>query len=365
MADQDINRSESATPHKLLDARKRGQVAKSTDIVAALVFAAAATYLATQGWQLTRDIFRFNQLLLSQAGRIDGNLSAMTALIAFAIKGTLAALAPFFITLMLAAIIANLVQTGPVFSLHPLSADFKRLNPVSGLQKIFSTRTLFELLRACLKLLLLGLVAYAALKSLMPQFFQLAGLSALGTVRTLLDDLASLGLKLAAMLVLIALIDVIYTRRAFANKMRMSKREVRDEFKQREGDPRIRARLRELQREMRKRGAALVKTRNADVVITNPTHVAVALRYQHGEMNSPQIIAKGAGMLAAVMRKIAARHHIPVIQNRLLARQLFQQVEVEQHVPTALYADVARIIVWVFAMREARQRSAKSTSGVH
>ena len=363
MADQDLNRNETATPHKLLDARKRGEVAKSTDMVAALVFAAAVTYVAAQGWQMTREIFRFNQLLLSQAGRLDGNLTAMTALTGFAIKGTLATLAPFFITLMLAAIIGNLVQTGPVLSLHPLSPDFNRLNPVKGIQKIFSARTLFELLRALLKLMCLGLVAYYALKSLLSQFISLPGLSTLGTLRALIDDLASLGLKMAAMLGVIALIDVIYMRRAFAKKMRMSQREVRDEFKQREGDPRIRTRLRELQRDMRKRSAALIKTRNADVIITNPTHVAVALRYQHDEMASPQVIAKGAGMLAAVMRRIAARHHIPVIQNRLLARQLFRHVDVEQHVPTALYADVARIIVWVVAMREARQRSAMPMAG--
>lgn len=358
MAEQDLNRPESATPHKLLEARKRGQVARSTDFVAALVFAAAMTYFAAQGWTVTHDLFRLMRALLGRAGHLDASIAAIMPLIADAIKTSLMALVPFFIVLMLAAIVGNLVQTGPVLSLHPLSPDFNRLNPINGFRKIFSLRSLFESMRACLKLLLLGLVAFQALNRLSPQFFHVSTLSAYGHVQFLLGEGASLGLKMAAMLGLIALIDIVYVRREFAKKMSMSKREIRDEFRQREGDPRIRARLRELQREMRKRSAALVQTRHADVVITNPTHVAVALRYQHGEMQSPQIIAKGAGVLAAVMRKIAARHQIPVIQNPPLARQLFRQVGVEQHVPMQMYAEVARIIVWVFAMRQARERAA-------
>lgn len=360
MAEQDLDRSESATPHKLLDARKRGEVAKSTDLVAAVVFAAAVTYLATQAWTLTRALSRCMQMLLGRAGHIDASLAVTMSLIVEATKAIAAVLAPFFIVLMLAAILGNVLQTGPVLSLRPLQPDFQRLNPVAGLRRMASPRSLFESLRACLKLLLLGLVAYQALCSLVPSFLHVSTLSAFAYFQAMIADTAALGLKMAAMLVVIALIDLVYVRRQFARKMRMSRREIRDEFRQREGEPRIRARLRELQREMRKRSAALARTRHADVVITNPTHVAVALRYQHGEMASPQLIAKGAGTLASVMRKIAHRHQIPVIQNPPLARALFRQVGVEQHVPMQMYAELARIIVWVFAMRQARQRATGS-----
>ena len=145
--------------------------------------------------------------------------------------------------------------------------------------------------------------------------------------------------------------------------MRISHRELKDELKHREGDPRIRARLRELRRELLKRSMALRNTRNADVVITNPTHVAVALRYVHGEMASPQLLAKGAGAVATAIRRIAARHGIPVVQNPSLARKLFHELAVDQAVPPALYAPVARILVWVFAMRDARERRASPPRG--
>jgi flagellar biosynthetic protein FlhB len=182
-------------------------------------------------------------------------------------------------------------------------------------------------------------------------------------VRTLLDDLASLGLKIALILWLVAALDALYTRREFATQMRMSHRELRDEVKHREGDPRIRARLRELRRELLKRSLALRATRKADVLVTNPTHLAVALRYAHGEMESPRLLAKGAGRLAAGMRRVAARHAIPVVQNAPVARALFRDVAVDGAVPPELYGPVARILVWVFAMRDARRGGAAAARG--
>ena len=134
----------------------------------------------------------------------------------------------------------------------------------------------------------------------------------------------------------------------------MSKRELKDEVKHREGDPRIRSRLRELRREMLKRSMALSKTGSADVLITNPTHFAVALRYRHGEMAAPQLLSKGAGGMAAAMRRIAAAKRIPVVQNRTVARAIYFGMDIDQDVPPALYADVARIMVWILAMRRAR-----------
>jgi flagellar biosynthesis protein FlhB len=175
-----------------------------------------------------------------------------------------------------------------------------------------------------------------------------------GLMRALLDELSSLGLKLALVLWLIALLDLFYIRRSFAKKMRMSSTEFKDEIKQRDGDPRIRSRLRELRREMRKRTGALGNTRKADVLITNPTHVAVALRYEHGKMAAPELVAKGAGVLAAAMRAIAARHGIPVVQSPSLARRLFRELDVERPLPPQYFAEVARIVVWVLAMKRAR-----------
>ena len=351
---QDLDRSEAATPHKLAQARKRGQVAKSADVVAATVFTAAVTWLYAEGWDAARGLFALDRSLFAVAGRLDAGPGPLVALVSHSLLGTAAALAPFFATIMLAAIVANVLQTGPVLSSDPVKPDFDRINAMSGLRRIFSGRTLFEAVRSCLKLAVLALVAYHGLAALAARFLQLSGMTAADYVRVLLADTAALGFEMAAALCFIALLDAVYTRREFAGKMRMSKRELRDEHKEREGDPRVRSRMRELQREMRKRSASISRTKDSDVVITNPTHLAVALRYRHGEMDSPLVVAKGAGALAALMRSIAARHGIPVVQNRGLARELFHRVDVERHVPARLYAEVARIIVWVFAMRQAR-----------
>lgn len=360
MAEQDLDRNTAATPYKLQKAKERGEVAKSADVVSAVVFGVAVVYLTWQGWDAMRDQFRFDQALLIRASQ--ANAASLWPLVAASIVETFSWLAPFFASIMLAAIVANVAQTGPVLSLDPVTADFDRLNPINGFKKVFSMRTLFDLARACTKLVLLLGVSYLALRALAPQFYNLSNLSALGQLKTLLDDVSSLGLKMLMILGVIALVDLIFTQREFAKKMRMSKRELTDETKNRDGDPRVRARMRELRRELRKRSQSLSQTKNADVLLTNPTHVAVALRYEHGKMVSPQVLAKGSGFLAAAMRQIAARHGIPVVQSPLLARRLYKELDVQHHVPEHMFAEVARIIVWVFAMRDKQAAGRRSAA---
>jgi flagellar biosynthesis protein FlhB len=358
MAEQDLDRNEAATPYKLQNAKDKGQVGKSTEVATALVFTVAVVYLYWKGWDGLLAQFQYDRALLSHAARVEGSAANLWHLVGGMIRDAGLMLAPFFATLMVAAVVGNLAQTGPVLSMEPVKPDFDRVNPINGFKKLFSMRTLFDAARAIVKLVLLGLVVYYALKSLAAHFFHLAALPPAGLARTIVEDAAGTGLKIAMMLCLIAAVDYGYTRREFSKKMRMSRRELKDENKHREGDPRIRARLRELRREALKRSMAVSQTRTADVVLTNPTHFAVALRYVHGEMQSPQLVAKGAGSLAASMRDIAARHRIPVVQNPPLARALYHNLELDQYVPPTFYAQVARILVWVFAMRQARHANA-------
>ncbi|HEY8358577.1 MAG TPA: EscU/YscU/HrcU family type III secretion system export apparatus switch protein [Ramlibacter sp.] len=354
MADQDIDRSEAATPFKLQKAQERGQTARSADLVAAAVFAAGMVFLAWQGWQATGALLRVCRFALEQAAAgLDA--AALWPLIASLVVETGGVLLPFLLLLPVAAALASLAQTGPVLAFEPLKADFERLSPATGLKRVFSLRTLFDAARACVKLVVLGTAAWLALRSLLPQFHAVASQSPLNFLQLLIEDTGDLGLKMALALGLVACIDVLFTQREFGQKMRMSRRELKDEFKNREGDPRIRSRLRELRREMLKRSLALRNTRDADVVLTNPTHYAVALRYVHGEMEAPKVIAKGAGQLAAAMREIASRHRVAVVQNAPLARRLFREADIDQYIPVALHPEVAKIIVWVFAMREQRR----------
>jgi flagellar biosynthetic protein FlhB len=359
-SDSELDRNEAATPHKLDEARKRGQVSKSADVVSWLVFGAAMAYLSAQGWKTLQDLFGLGGSLLVMAGRTDNGPQSLLFMALHAMRSGLMALLPLLLLLMLAALLGNLGQTGAVWSWHPVKPDWERINPATGFKRVFSMRTLFDAARACIKLLLLSLVAWFALKALLPTFGQLAGVTPWHYVRLVLASITSLGFKFALALGIIAAIDFAWTQREFGKKMRMSRREVKDEVKGREGDPRIRSRLRELRREMLKRTMALKRTADADVLITNPTHIAVALRYEHGRMEAPVVLAKGAGAMAAAMRKLAARHHVPVVTNRKLARALFKQAEPDQTVPETLYADVARLMVWVMSMREARTAGASA-----
>ncbi|HSW16097.1 MAG TPA: EscU/YscU/HrcU family type III secretion system export apparatus switch protein [Ramlibacter sp.] len=360
MEGQDLDRSEAATPHRLQKAHERGQTARSADLVSAAVFGVAMVYLAWHGWEMAGQVMRMSRAaLLHAAAHAPASAgAAWWPLVTRLVTEAGAVVLPFMLALMAAAVLGTVLHTGVVFSFDPLKPDLQRINPATGLKRLLSGRTLFDALRACVKLAVLALAAWFALKSLLPQFHALAAMAPRALLRTAIDDVAGLGLKISLALGLIALVDVIYTRREFGRKLRMSRRELKDEIKHREGDPRIRARLRELRREARSRSLALRNTRSADVLLTNPTHYAVALRYVHGEMQAPQLVAKGAGQLAAAMREIAWRHQIAVVRNPALTRRMFRGIGLDEPVPPSFHAEVARIIVWVFAMREMRGRAA-------
>lgn len=355
MAEQDLDRNEAATPYKLEKAKEKGQVARSAEPAGALVLAVAVLYLNSKGFEGLMAHFFAGGNLLSKAGRLDGSAGSLWSLIASAVSETAFALVPLFAAMMIAAIVANVVQTGGVFSLEPIKPDFERLNPASGAKRIFSTRSMFDTGRALVKLVVLCLFTYYALLRLTPQFYHLASLPPLNLLRAMIDDVASVGLQLVLALGLIALADWMFSRREFAKKMRMSRKEMTDEHKNREGDPRIRARVRQLRREMLKRSKALQRTRSADVLITNPTHYAIALRYEHGSMDAPVLLAKGAGTMAHAMRGIASMYGIPVVQNAPLARELFKLMQIDQQVPAEHFSQVARIMVWVLARRSTLQ----------
>lgn len=359
----DLDRSEAATPHKLSEARKRGQVPKSADLVSAIVFTSAAAYLYAQGRATFDELLHLDRhLLVLSAG---GSRNPTTPwwlwdLVEHSVRSAAFLLLPSLATIVMAAILANLAQTGPVLSLHPVKPDWQRINPRTGLRRVFSPRTLFDGMRALIKLAVLVTVIYHAVLALAPQFSQITGLTPLAHTRVLLSDLMSVAMKIALALCLIALFDLGYTRREYTKNMRMSRRELKDEFKNREGDPRIRSRLRELRREMLKRSLSVRRTAQADVVITNPTHVAVALRYSHGQMGAPVVLSKGVGGVAAVMRLIAVRHHIPVVRSPVLARALHAGTNVDHQIPQEFFADTARIMVWVLAMRASRRPAKQS-----
>lgn len=362
MAEQDLDRNEAATPFKLQRARERGAVPKSPDVNAFGILAVAT--VACFAWlpHAARELAGLMGQLLGMLGSDLGNSAIANALFAASLASATRLLAPFFFGLVCVAILVNFIQSGPVFSAEPLKPDFARLNPAQGFKKLFSIRVIYDAFKSLLKLLLLGGVFAAALAALLPG---MPGLSLVGA-KAYLPLLSEMGgglmSKLLAVLLVLAGIDFVYVRREYAKRMRMSRREIKDEYKQREGDPRIRQRIRELRVQMLKRSQAMRQVPHADVLITNPTRIAVALSYEHGASLAPKVVAKGAGGLARKMRDVAYRHRVPIVQSPPLARALYREADDGGFVPEKWYPQVAKILVWVLAARRGRPASTEASA---
>jgi flagellar biosynthesis protein FlhB len=287
MAEQDFDLTEAATPYKLEEARKRGTVAKSADLTAAVILIAMVSVLYASGWDGIRQSVRLEQAILARASHLEWSADGIAIWIGQLFLNALHILSPLFLTLVIAAILANFFQTGPVFSATPLSPDLSRISPSTGFKRLFSFRTIYETIKSLLKLIILGMVGYLAIRELITPLIGLTSIEPKGYLKILVDRTGSVLVKLVLALFIIAIIDFAYTRWEFAKRMRMSRRDVKDESKQREGDPRIRSRIRELRKEMLKRSKAMGNLPSADVLITNPTRLAVALRYQHGAAGAP------------------------------------------------------------------------------
>ena len=352
MAEQEQDRSESATPFKLQEARRRGQVPKSLELNSLFAVLGLLLVMAVWGRDMLHDQMRLDALVFGQAHQLDFEFSQVMRWLAELFLRTLYGLAPLLVAVVVSAVAANLLQTGPVFTTFPLEPDADRINPVAGFKRLFNWRMLFELLKNLVKLVFFTVALWVILRDLMMPLFGLLQIAPRAYLDLSYTHALGIVFKLAMVLVAIAIADLIYTRWHFADNQKMSRREVREEVKHREGDPRIRARMRELRKETLARSQALRRLPEADVLITNPTHLAVALLYRQETMAAPLLIAKGAGEMAEQMKAMARRHRVPIVENRTLARALFAGAAVDQKIPDAFFAPVARLLVWVYAMRD-------------
>ncbi|HYD79879.1 MAG TPA: flagellar biosynthesis protein FlhB [Paucimonas sp.] len=358
MAEQDQERNEAATPYKLKEAQKRGQTAKSQEATFVAVLAAFVGVVFAAGPSIAQRELTVMQALFTQAGRADWTANGTFDWLLGVVRESLLILGPVLFAVAAAAILVNFIQVGPIFSFKPVTPDWERLNPAAGFKRLFSIRMVYEAFKGLLKLAIVSCVLWFALKHLLPGLLSLTYIDPRGHAQLVMGDVGPLLFKLLMVLLVIAAIDFSYTRWDFAKKMRMSRREITDEHKQREGDPRIRSRLRQLRIEMLKQSRAMQKLPEADVLLTNPTHLAIAISYKHGQMPAPKMLAKGAGEAAAKMREAARRHRIPIVENRPLARELYKRLDSDEYVPEDLYPQVAKILIWVYAMREARAQGA-------
>ncbi len=351
MADEDQDRSEAATPFKLDEARRRGVVAKSPEVNTAAAMLSGLLAIAAFGPWISHRLLSIAQGVFAAADHPAIDPAHLQAWLGGIGRQVLFALSPLFALVVCAGVVANILQSGPVFSAEPLKPDFDRLNPASGFKRLFSAQALFNAIKTLLKFLIFITIGYLFLHALI---HQLPGLYR----RALSGDVDFFGASIRHFLsylvvgaIVVAVADLIFTRWEFARRMRMSRREFKDEVRRREGDPNVRRRRREVQRELRRRAASVGKVKGADFVVTNPQHIAVALKYRRGRAVAPEVIAKGAGDLAAQIRAVAFRYRVPVVPNPPLARALYRDVRIGRPIPERYYGAVAEILRWVYQVR--------------
>ena len=349
-------KSEEPTAKKLDDARKEGQVAKSQEIATA--FSLLAFFLLLRfgygflGENFENIFLRVYNSIPNVARTYDGHLpiSYISSILINALLTMLFICAPFFIVGFLVAFLCDLIQVGYKPTTKPLQPKLSKLNPISGLKKIFSTRKLFELFKSIFKLVIMAVVILTYFPGRKESIYLLYDMPLKQAIGLMGNFIIELGLRIAVYYMILAVVDLIYQRRKFHKDMMMTKQEVKDEYKNSEGNPEVKAaQKRRMMQASRRR--MMQQLPQADVVITNPTHFAVAIKYDAEVSDAPIVIAKGADYMAQKIKEVARENDVEIVENKPLARMLYANVEVGEMVPPELYKAVAEVLAYVYHLK--------------
>jgi len=357
--DQDKSQqTEEATPKRLDDAREKGQVPQSKEPSTAIAYLVGASLGITGiGTFCVTTLAKMMRDFLSGQVHIDPTGTGLQQLMIMIGKIIGMVLMPIALPIMILGVLVSVMVSGPVFSLEPLKPSFDKLNPMQGLARLFSTKSLSELVKSLLKITVISLACSVVLIGLWPETFRAIHSAPIDIGRLMVAGSLKLTGLAAMLFTAIALLDVLYQRWEHGKSMRMSQKEIRDEHKESEGDPQVKARIRRLQMEM-SRNRMMADVPNADVVITNPTHIAVALAYDPENPGAPRVLAKGQGKIAQKIKEIARENKVPVQENKPLARSLYKHVKLGAEIPEHLYEAVAIILAEIFQMKAARRMGA-------
>ncbi len=351
----DQERTERATPKKRAQARKKGQVAQSREIPSAAILIGATAVFYFWGSNMVGRFTRFMHHFYQNIGTLDVQQSTIPLLFWQVTQQVFWMLFPLLAAIVLVAVAANVAQIGFLVIEEPFAFKFSKLNPIEGIQRLFSLRSLAELVKSLLKMVFVGMVAFAMVKGrvgVMPSLIE----TGVGGIIAFFGQVAFrvCAYTCLAMIVLAAM-DYAFQRWQYEKDLRMTKQEIKEEFKQTEGDPKIKSRIRAIQLEMARR-RMMDQVPEATVVITNPTHLAVALKFDAASMAAPQVVAKGAGYVAERIRDLAVEHGVPIVEQKPLARSLFKGVDIGAFIPAELYQAVAEVLAYVYRLREMKSR---------
>ncbi|MGH8383925.1 MAG: flagellar biosynthesis protein FlhB [Pseudomonas sp.] len=352
------DKTEDPTEKKKKDAREKGEIARSKELNTLAVMLAGAGALLVFGGALAQDLMDLMRLNFSLSREVVLDQRSMGTFLLHSGQIALLAIQPVMITLLLAALIGPISLGGWLFSASTMAPKFSRMNPGAGLKRMFSAKALAELLKALAKFFIVLFVALTVLSADIDDLLRIAHEP---LDRAIIHSLQVVGwstLWMACGLIIIAAVDVPIQIWESIKKLKMTKQEVRDEHKDQEGRPEVKQRIRQLQREMSQR-RMMAAIPDADVVITNPTHYAVALKYDPDKSGAPMLIAKGSDFLALKIREIAAANEILLLESPALARSIYYSTELEQEIPGGLYLAVAQVLAYVYQIRQYRAGKGK------
>lgn len=350
---KDQEKTEQATPKRKEEAREKGQVAKSRELASVAVLGACLIYFYFGASYMISQMMNLMRAYFIKSGQLSINFNNIQSIILDFVYQIFIILLPFLLVAVLAGFLVNILQVGFLFSTEAITPQFSKIDPIKGFQRLFSVRSLVELVKSVAKMVIVGFVAYLTMKSesdkILPVMYY--------NVPEIVAYISRVSFKIlyttSLVLLILAIFDYAYQKWELEKNLKMSKQEIKDENKQTEGDPLIKGRIRRLQRDIaRKRMMAQVP--KADVVITNPTHFAVAISYVPEKMNAPVVIAKGADFLAEKIKEIARNHNVPIVENKAVAQVLYRMVDMEQAVPETLYKAIAEILVYVYSLKQKR-----------
>ena len=347
----DLEKSEEPTPKRRDDARKQGQFPKSRNLIPAATLAAIAIALKFGGSELMERLARCVTGFFSAAGTTRQLGSEDMVMMSYE-TGLLFApvLLPIFAGIIVTGLGSGFLQTGFVLASEPLRFDLNRISPVAGFRRLFSLDSVAESIKAVLFIAGLGCIGGGFLYAELPALTSLSTLAAGDIVAYASRDGAVLSAWIIAAMVALAGCDYLYQRWHIDKRLRMSRHEIKEEMREQEGDPLLKSHLKSLRQKM-SRQRMMSEVAKADVVITNPTHLAIALRYRAEEMGAPRVLGKGAGFIAEKIREVARSKGIPIVENKPLARLLYQQVEIGREIPETLYRAVAGVLAYVYRLR--------------
>lgn len=344
-------KTEEPSAKRIQDAEERGNFAHSRELTSAFILMMAILAFTLGGSFVTKKMMATWHNLISQAHTVEPTIPAMRELLAWIVQNVLTILSPILLSIMVGGIVVNLMQTGGLkFSGHPLIPKFNKLNPISGTQRMFSMVALMELFKSLFKVTLISLIAFFTIKS---HFSEIPAMTDFG-VGQILTFMGRVGLEIMIQvllaLIVLAFIDYLFQRFTYMKNLRMTKQEVKDERKDTEGSPQVKQRIRSVQLEMMRR-RMMAAVPEADVIVTNPTHYSIAIKYDRNRHDAPVVVAKGMGPVALRIREIARENDVPLVEDKPLARLLYKTVDIGQYIPAELYRAVAEILAYVYRLK--------------